>query len=77
MSLCRYYLPLTKGGSLHLNKLESFSPRYALCQVWLKLILGKLTNMWKLEQTDRQGIRGFLQISLELLAQVSKYMLAR
>ena len=41
------------------------------------VILGKLTNMWKLEQTDRQGIRGVLQSSLELLAQVSKYMLAR
>ena len=32
-----YYLPLEKGGVLHLNKLESPSPKNALCQVWLKL----------------------------------------
>ena len=30
-------LPLEKGGALHLNKLESPSPKDALCQVWLKL----------------------------------------
>ena len=30
-------LPLEKGGGLNLNKLESPSPKYALCQVWLKL----------------------------------------
>ena len=35
--LFRYYLPLEKGGALHLNKLESPSPKDALCQVWLKL----------------------------------------
>ena len=29
-----YYLPLKKGGALHLNKLESSSPKDALCQVW-------------------------------------------
>ena len=32
------YLPLEKGGALHLNKLESPSPKDALCQVWLKLV---------------------------------------
>ena len=36
-SLFRNYLPLGKGGALHLNKLESPSPKDALCQVWLKL----------------------------------------
>ena len=30
-------LPLEKGGALHLNKLESPSPKEALCEVWLKL----------------------------------------
>ena len=33
--LCNY-LPLEKGGALHLNKLESPSPKDALCQVWFK-----------------------------------------
>ena len=36
-SLFHYYLPLEKGGALRLNKLESPSPKDALCQVWLKL----------------------------------------
>ena len=36
-SLFRNYLPLEKGAALHLNKLESPSPKDALCQVWLKL----------------------------------------
>ena len=36
-SLFRYYLPLEKGVALHLNKLESPSPKDALSQVWLKL----------------------------------------
>ena len=31
-------LPLEKGGALHLNKLESASPKDALCQVLLKLV---------------------------------------
>ena len=31
------YLPLEKGGVLHLNKFESPSPKDALCQVWLEL----------------------------------------
>ena len=31
------YIPL-EGGALHLNKLESTSPKDALCQVWLKLV---------------------------------------
>ena len=38
-SLFRNYLPLEKGGALHLNKLECPSPKDAtcMCQVWLKL----------------------------------------
>ena len=36
-SIFRNYLPLEKGGALHLNKLESPSPKNVLCQVWLKL----------------------------------------
>ena len=36
-SLFRNYLPLEEVGALHLNKLESPSPKDALCQVWLKL----------------------------------------
>ena len=35
-SLFRNYLPLEKGGALHLKKLESPLPKDALCQVWLK-----------------------------------------
>ena len=37
-SLFRNYLPMEslRGGTLHLNKLESPSPKDALCQVWLK-----------------------------------------
>ena len=31
------YLPLEKDGAINLNKLESPSPKDALCQVWLKL----------------------------------------
>ena len=36
-SLFLNYLPLEKCGALHLKKLESPSPKDALCQVWLKL----------------------------------------
>ena len=37
LSLFRNYLPCEKSRDLHLNKLESPSPKDALCQVWLKL----------------------------------------
>ena len=33
------YLPLEKGGALHLNILEFPLPKDALCQFWLKLVL--------------------------------------
>ena len=36
-SLFRNYLPLEKGGDLHLYKLESPLPKNTLCQNWLKL----------------------------------------
>ena len=36
-SLFLNYLPLEKGGTLHLKKLKSPLPKDALCQVWLKL----------------------------------------
>mgnify|MGYP003692170227 CR=1 FL=1 len=35
--LFQNYLPLEKGMPLHLYKLESFSPKDDLCQVWFKL----------------------------------------
>ena len=35
--LFRNYLPLEKGGALHLNKLESTLSKDASCQIWLKL----------------------------------------
>ena len=31
------YLPFKNGVALHLNKLDSLSPKNALCQFWLKL----------------------------------------
>ena len=36
-SIFRNYLPFEKGEVFHLNKLESSSPKYALCQVSLIL----------------------------------------
>ena len=36
---------MEKGGVLHLNKLESPSPKDALCQVWLKLALKLVLEM--------------------------------
>ena len=46
-SLFRNYLPMEKGGALHLNKLESPSPKDALCQVWLKLAQWFWRGRWK------------------------------
>ena len=54
-SLFPYYLPLEKGGALHLNKLESPSPKDTLCQVWLKLVQWFLRRRWKcVKFTDRR-----------------------
>ena len=49
-SLFRNYLPLGKGGALHLNKLESPSPNDALCQVRLKLAQWFSRRRWKFEK---------------------------
>ena len=79
-SLFRNYLPLEKGGALHLNKLESPSPKDALCQVWLKLAQWFWRRRWKCKkftdrrtdrQTDRRRTTGDQKSSLELSAQVS------
>ena len=35
-SLFRNYLPFEKGGVLHLNKIESTTPKDSLYQVWMK-----------------------------------------
>ena len=61
-SLFLNYLPLEKGGALHLEKLESPSPKDALCQVWLKLAQWFWRRSWKSEKftdgrTDRQTDR--------------------
>ena len=44
------YLPLEKGGALHLNKLESPSTKSTLCQVWLKLAQWFWRRRWKCEK---------------------------
>ena len=61
-SLFRNYLPLKKGGTLLLNKLETSSPKDVLCQVWLKLAQWFWRRRWKCEkftyrQTDGQTDR--------------------
>ena len=49
------YLPFGKGVALHLNKLESPSPKDSLCQVWLKLAQWFWRRRWKYKKfTDRQ-----------------------
>ena len=50
LSLFRNYLPLEKGGTFHLHKLESPSPRDALYQVWLKLAQWFWRRRWKCEK---------------------------
>ena len=55
-SLFCNYLPSEKGEALHLNKLESPSPRDTLCQVWLKLAQWFSRRRWKCEKfTDKQS----------------------
>ena len=54
-SLFRKYLPLEIGVVLYFKKLESPSPKDALCQVWLKLAHWFLKRRWKWEKfTDRR-----------------------
>ena len=45
-----YYLPLEKGGALHMNKFESPSPKDALCHVWLKWDQWFWRRRWKCEK---------------------------
>ena len=53
--LFSYYLPLEKGATLHLNKLESPPPKDDLCQVWLKLAQWFWRRSRKCEKfTDRR-----------------------
>ena len=51
-----HYLPLEMGVALCLNKLEFLSPKDALCQVWLKLVLWFWRRSWKCKSllVDRQ-----------------------
>ena len=54
ISLYCNYLPLEKGGALHLNNLNPRHLRDTLCQVWLKLAQWSWRR-WKFEKfTDRQ-----------------------
>ena len=48
-------LALEKGRALHLNKLESPSPKDALCQVWLKLV------QWLWKRRSFKFVNVFLQ----------------
>ena len=49
------YLFFEKGVTLHMNKLESPSPKDALCQIWFKLVLWFWRSIWKCEKfTDRR-----------------------
>jgi hypothetical protein len=68
--LFRYYLPLEKGDPLHLNKLESPTPKDDLCQVWLKLAQW-FWNVKVYRQTDGRQTMGDQISSLELSVQVS------
>mgnify|MGYP003688421365 CR=1 FL=1 len=65
------YLSLEKCMTHHLRKLEFFSPKDALCQVWLKLaqLLGR--KRWKCEKFTDRWTTGNQKSSLELSAQVS------
>ena len=78
ISLFCNYLPLGKGMALHLNKLESPSPRDTLCQVWLKLVQVFVEKKSKIGKVyKRKNRRTYRQTtddqksSLELSDQVS------
>ena len=75
-----YYFPIIspfgKGVALHLNKLQSSSPRDTLCQVLLKLAQWFWRRRWKCEKftdgrTDRRRSTGDQKSSLELSAPLS------
>ena len=72
-SLLCNYLPLENSMALYLNKLEFPSPKDALCQVRLKLVMWFWRRKWKCEKfTDRRTERwltiGHQKSSLELSA---------
>ena len=72
----RYYLPLEKGGVLHLKKVESPSPKDSLCQVWLKRAqCFRKMKIWKVydnaNNNDGQCKNFDQTTSLESSAQVS------
>ena len=57
-ALFHNYLPSEKGRALHLNKIESPSPKNALCHDWLKLAQWFWRRRWKCEKyTNRQADR--------------------
>ena len=53
-----YYLPLEKNVAFHLKKLETLSPKDALCQVWLKFA------QWSLRKRFLNVVNVFFTISL-------------
>ena len=71
ISLFCNYLPLEKGVALHLYKLESPSPKEALCQVWLKLVEWLWRRRWKCEKFTDGRTTGNQISSFEHSAQVS------
>ena len=57
--LFRYYLPLGKGGVLHLYNSKSSLPKDDLCQLWLKLAKRFWKISWKCKSlTDRHQTDG-------------------
>ena len=68
--LFHYHLPLEKGETIHLMKLESSLPKNALCSIWLKLaqwFLKRKVKMRKVyRQTDGRWTTGEKKSSLEL-----------
>jgi hypothetical protein len=71
-----YCLPLEKGNSLHLIKLEIASPKDDLYKIWLKLVQwlwrkSLQTDRWTDRWTDERRTTGDENSSLELSARVS------
>ena len=58
--LFRNYLPMEMGVVLYLNKLESPSPKDALCQVWLELAQWFLRRRWKCEKFTDGRTEGWM-----------------
>ena len=69
-SLFGYYLPLEKGMSLHLNKLEFPSSKDALCQVWLKLA----QRFWRRKVYDNNDDDGQILIRKAHLSHPSAHV---